>query len=136
MVTTVSLRNATYARCNWSRWICDCPSPFCLSALQMVPGQMLFRCYECDTEAEVVWPAMVAEIERLLIMRPDPFSRNWDWGETLHDLLNENMLHGVMAQDRLIEGHPGGSLISISGDTIIHDSLPALSTVKLREIER
>lgn len=136
MVTTVQLRNATYARVNWGRWIADCPAPFCLSALQLWQGQKFYLCPECETQGEVMWPAAVDGIERLLIMRPDPFTRNWDWGEDLHDLLNENMLHGIMGDSRLIEGHPGGTLISISGDTITTDSLPALSTAKLHEIER
>lgn len=135
MVTTVALRNTTYVRANWGRWIADCPSPFCLSALQVFPGQELFRCLDCDTEAEIAWPAasMVDGIERLLIMRPDPMSRNWDWGETLSDLLNENMLHGVLADDRLIAAHPGGTLLSISGDVITADTLPVLSTARFRD---
>ena len=85
-MTLLQRCGVTHARANWSRWVADCPSPFCSSALQLTPGQPWFRCRDCDAVAEVVWPANPADIERLLVMRPDETTRNWEPGETLYDL--------------------------------------------------
>ena len=53
----------------------------------------------CGTVTEVIWPseAMMAGVERILMMRPDPTKRNWWPGETLHDLIAENAEHGLLS---------------------------------------
>lgn len=56
-------------------------------------------------------------IERLLMMRPIPYTRNWLPGETLTDLLAENIEHGIGPSE------PGQEM-AIVGDQITTDSLP------------
>ena len=92
-------RGVTNARANWGRWVADCPSPFCLSALQLTRDQAWFTCRECEAVGEIVWPSMVDDIEQLLMMRPDETTRNWEPGETLHDLFEQNLEHGVLPWD-------------------------------------
>jgi hypothetical protein len=61
-------------------------------------GQERFVCLGldgCGEEADVVWPADPAAIEMLLMMRPVPRTRNWLPGESLEDLLGENLAHGI-----------------------------------------
>lgn len=119
----LALRGYVYARVNWSRWIGDCPSPFCQSAQQMSPGWRWFRCEDCGADGEMVWPKMVDDIARLLLMRPNPINRNWHPGESLSDLMRENMEHGVIAD--LVElGHGSRPLLEIINDQIVLDTLP------------
>lgn len=112
------------ARANWGRWVIDCPT--CTSALTLPPGAEAFACWDCGARAVVEWPApeFVAGVERLLSMRPAVETRNWVPGETLHDLLAENVQHGVMTALALPEGP--GALLAITGDRITVDRLPDL----------
>ena len=108
-------------RANHSRWVADCPNPYCGSALQMEPGEFEFRCWDCGAESEVVWPPNHADIETLLSMRPDPRTRNWEPGESLHDLLHENAAHGItppLTPDQL-----GHTVFAIAGDHIVLGAL-------------
>jgi hypothetical protein len=114
-VNLVTLRPVVYAYANRGRWVVDCP--VCSDALKLTPGEPLFGCWGCGTEAEVVWPVNPAAIERLLGMRPLAQSRNWQPGETLHDLLAENVAHGI--------GPDVGESMTIIGDKITADTLPA-----------
>ncbi len=111
-----------YARANWGRWCVDCPR--CTSALALRPGAPVFDCWDCGARADIAWPSFTHDVERLLAMRPDVTTRNWEPGETLHDLLAENMAHGVMPLP--LDG--GGTLLTILGDRIIRDALPAAHT--------
>jgi hypothetical protein len=95
--------------------VVDCP--VCSDALKLAPGDSLFACWGCGAEAEVVWPVNPAAIERLLLMRPLAQSRNWLPGETLHDLLAENIAHGI--------GPGMDESMVIVGDRIVTDTLPA-----------
>ncbi len=122
-------RGVSYARCNWSRWVGDCPSPFCLAALQLRRYQPWFTCMECGETGEIVWPARAEDVERLLSMRPDPNTRNWEPGETLNDLLLENMQHGVLSHAAVAA--PPGPLLSIVDDAIIVDVLPRLGRYEI-----
>lgn len=125
-------RGTTCARVNWGRWVGDCASPACRSAVWLSTGQPSFVCWDCGEPVEVVWPEapFVAGIERLLSMRSEPWTRNWDADESLHDLLAENMRHGVLPaprkylDERLAAGDDG-VLLSVVDDAIILDSLPA-----------
>lgn len=85
------------AYANWSRWVARCG--LCPSAEQLQPCTPYFECVECGTVTEVIWPSeeMVAGVERLLMMRPDPSTRNWVPGETLHNLMWENGEHGLLS---------------------------------------
>lgn len=84
-----------YARVNWSRWIVDCPSPYCRGAMQVVPGDDMVWCKDCGCmTTSIVWPADPETIEVILGARPDWTTRNWELGETLEQLLTENVIHG------------------------------------------
>ncbi len=106
------------ARANWGRWVVDCPR--CPSARWFTPGMPEFTCLDCGMQAEVIWPPpdMVSGVERLLMMRPNVATRNWLHGESLHDLLQENLDHG------LASGEVGDEML-IVGDRIVLDTLPA-----------
>lgn len=91
------LIRGNYVRANWGRWVADCPSPFCLSAMQVWAGQRSTACMDCESPIpELIWPADPEAIEVLLSMRPDETTRNWLPGETLSDLLMENGAHGIL----------------------------------------
>lgn len=118
---------AVQARANWSRWIVNCP--LCPSALTVHPGTERFDCPDCGIRTAIVWPSeeMVAGIERLLSMRPDPSTRNWEPGETLIDLMVENGANGVFTPELAAIPHrPGDSLFQTTEDRIVTDRLPAL----------
>lgn len=99
------------ARVNWSRWIVDCASPICTSAMTLgderedragnvwpglVIGQSTMRCRDCGFLTEgIEWPPDPLAIETVLSWRPDEKTRNWEPGEMIADLLRENVEHGV-----------------------------------------
>ena len=41
------------------------------------------------------WSTDTVEIEKLLLLRPNPGNRNWRGGETLVDIRQENIAHGL-----------------------------------------
>lgn len=92
-----ALPGQSWVRANWGRWVADCPSPWCTSAMQVWPGQVHTRCGDCGTTmGPLIWPADPEGVETILLMRPDEKTRNWHPGETLNDLLNENIAHGIL----------------------------------------
>lgn len=127
-------RGVTYARVNWSRWIADCPSPFCKSALQVWRLQPWFACLDCEATGEIVWPNFVEEIERLLVVRPDETTRNWEPGETARDLHEENLQHGVLPLPvEQLTGYTG-PLLAVSDDRIVVDKIGLLGSARWPEI--
>lgn len=106
----VVLPHVAYAEANWSRWIVKCPSPYCRSALQLPRNYPEFGCWDCGTRAPVVWPTKLREIEKILSMRPDPITRNWVPGESLFDLIAENLAHGVVEPVIALAERAGGTL--------------------------
>lgn len=82
-----------------SSWRVDCP--WCREAIVAEPGEGFF-CPNCmmvaneGKAAAVVFPAEREEIERALLMRVDPETRNWLLHETVEDLLRENLEHGEL----------------------------------------
>jgi hypothetical protein len=119
----VAIPGVAYARAEWGRWIADCPAPYCRSALNLALHQTIYRCWECETVAEVVWPTYAQDIERILMMRPDPTTRNWFPGESLHDLVWENAVHGILpGTPEELEANPG-VVLSVVGDRIEQDVL-------------
>lgn len=135
---TDGLRAVAYL--NHGRWVAMCPRPGCHNAEQFggvgqagnVPGGLRSDRFECRASIDfgagpvpaggcgvvcgVDWPANIAEIEALVMPRPVPATRNWHPGEDLHDLLAENLMHGIVPTAAL-EGR-GGLLLSIVGDEI------------------
>lgn len=87
-----------YARVNHSRWIVDCP--FCAGAQDASRINPIFWCAECGMSDNdfapmaVVFPDNADEIERILLLRPNPATRNWDKSETLKDLIEQNRAYG------------------------------------------
>lgn len=116
------------ARAHRGMWIVDCPR--CANAMRWPVGTPSFDCDECDQPIEIVWPPqeMVEAVERLLMMRPVPHTRNWNPGETLHDLMFENGAHGIY--DQLEPTTPGRVLLSVTDGAIEHDALPAATERK------
>lgn len=122
---------------NWSRWVADCG--WCrYGARQLQPRIPHFECWTCGAVTDAVWPSerMVQGVERLLMMRPDPSTRNWVPGETLPQLMWENGDHGIFDNvDRLgVEMVPGQSLFAVDDGGIRVDNLPALKPRIRQEI--
>jgi hypothetical protein len=119
------LPGVTYAYANHGRWVADCSHvAYCDAAAHLDRFQDGFIC-ECGRGTTVVWPSgdVVAGVERLLGMRPNPKNRNWMPGETLTDLMWENGAHGVFDN---VEAVPGTSMLSVEEGRIVTDLLPAL----------
>ena len=82
------------------RWMVECSD--CFTAVLVDDNDLLFYCPGCGTDGQwrrIVMPTDRAEIERLLLLRPgwrenSPF-RNWLPRETVADLRQENIAHGV-----------------------------------------
>ena len=88
----------TFARCNWGRWIADCASPHCTSALQLEYMQPSMTCRDCGwPTGHIVWPDDPAAITYVLSLRPDEKTRNAEPGETVDMLVAEKL--GVAAPD-------------------------------------
>jgi DNA-directed RNA polymerase subunit N (RpoN/RPB10) len=126
VVMLLARRGWTMARVNWSRWIADCPAPSCTSALQINRGEAWFRCWDCGEVAEIEWPDYADEVERILLMRPDPHTRNWQQGETLQDLYTENLEHGILpaSPELLIASAGRRPLFLVGDDRILVDRAP------------
>jgi hypothetical protein len=132
-------RGSTMARVNWSRWVADCPNQDCSSALQLERDQIWFECGGpggCGQVSEIEWPDMIEEIERILLMRPNPFTRNWEPNETLQDLYIENLEHGILpaSPELLIASAGQRPLFVVSDNRILTDRAPLPSGVR-RQIE-
>lgn len=86
------------------RWLIQCPTcPQRVPAHTPAGGRVeLFRCPLCHNSAAgkrpfpVLWPsrAQADRIAMVLRCRPDPQTRNWVPGESLHMLCAENIQHG------------------------------------------
>jgi hypothetical protein len=71
----------------------------------------------CGLTCPADWPPNVADIEALVMPRPVPATRNWLPGETMLDLLAENIEHGIVPTAAL-EGGPTRKLLEIIGDEV------------------
>jgi len=87
---------------NRGMWVAECQ---CKNALALAPiagaviegvdwpkDPSVFDCRNCGQTHSVMMPVQRAEIEAILIVRPEP-SRNWFTYETVADLRIENALH-------------------------------------------
>jgi len=102
------------------------------------PSTPWFECDFCGAVTEVIWPTgrIIKGVERLLMMRPDPSTRNWTPNETLSDLMVENGAHGVFdcLEQLGLTAEPGKSLLSVDDEGIRVDRLPSLKPRVRREI--
>jgi len=96
------------ARINHGRWLVDCAG--CNSALVVDLSQPVFMCVECGNAANdgkwftVTVPTNRKSIEAELLKRPingrnpaEAVNRNWEPGETVAALKQENTEHGIGA---------------------------------------
>ena len=90
------------ARILYGRWLVDCP--ICRGANDVIPEEPIYLCSCCYWPgvfradqvvpahfAPVEFPHERAEIERLLLKRPYIRNRNWSPGETVADLVRQNI---------------------------------------------
>lgn len=80
---------------NDSRWIAMC---VCHGAQVAAKTDRRFFCVDCGRGwVTVNWPSDedVTAIEQVLSLRPDRHTRSWDPGESVDDLREQNLLHGV-----------------------------------------
>jgi len=90
---------AVAARVNHGRWLADCP--FCAGAELVDPDEPVFFCLTCGmgdnhhAVMEVKFPRHRVKIEVLLSDRPRAKNRNWEPGETLKKMREENKLQGL-----------------------------------------
>lgn len=136
---TALIRAGAYvveAYASWSRWVARCG--LCPSAEQLRPRTSHFKCVECGTVTEVIWPTeeMIVGVERVLMMRPDPSTRNWLPGETLNDLVWENGEHGIFdnLEQLNLPVKPGDVLFAVEETRIRVDYLPVLKHRVRKEI--
>ena len=139
-MTELVLLTGAGVRMNWSRWVVDCA--WCTSGL--IPGVHLFDaggrkvrhslewgdrsmvCWDCGGVTEgIEWPPDPLAIELILSMRPEEKTRNWFPGETLNDLLQENVAHGIVPPDVLLP-HGGGVLMSTVDEMVVGGTVGAL----------
>jgi hypothetical protein len=108
----VLLAGAAMARINQNRIIVDCPAPYCRSALMVPPFHPGYECWDCGWSAPIVWPPNLADIVAVLLLRPDPTTRCWLPGETVMDLVAQNIEHGIVpAVDALELAQSSGPLL-------------------------
>lgn len=124
------------AHANWGAWAAKCDRcPWGGRLQRFTPS---FECPFCGLFNEVIWPSeeMVKGVERLLMMRPDPSTRNWWPHETLHDLMWQNAEHGVLDSYKPLfdEVKPGTALFILDDYSIRTDGLPMLKQRVRREI--
>ena len=93
---------AVTARVNHGRWVVDCECGDAGIVDPRHPGQGFF-CFGCyniihtGLPRQVIYPAdeVRRAVEALLLLRPDPATRNWSPLEAVGDLAIENIAHGL-----------------------------------------
>lgn len=82
-------------------WWAKCPARDCWGIEFVDPAAPLFFCCSClnrefgGAPLWVEFPPEQAEIERLLLRRPNPLNRNWRPHNTLADLRVDNAINGI-----------------------------------------
>lgn len=85
---------------NHGRWVVDCP---CGSAQLASRSDRRFWCVECHNAwasgkwVGVDWPQDEADVEALLLERPEEKTRNWQPTEDTMALVAENVAYGLEA---------------------------------------
>lgn len=128
---TALIRAGVYvaeAHASWGYWAARCG--LCPSGEMLQRFQPDFECSFCGMVTEIIWPSedMVYGVERILMMRPDPSTRNWFPGETLNDLVWENGEHGIFdnLEQLNLPVKPGDMLFAVEENRIRVDHLPVL----------
>jgi hypothetical protein len=98
---------------SWGRWVARCPRPGCHNAEQFgrcddgTVGGLTGRGFVCRTthggcglECDADWPANVDDIVLMTRARP-PAARNWSPGESVEDLMRENVENGLLPKHDL-----------------------------------
>lgn len=98
---------------SWGKWVARCPRPGCHNAEQF--GQCgdgtvgglsgtSFWCREthngCGLKCGADWPGNIEDIEFMTRARPVA-ARNWFPGETVDDLLRENLENGLVPKNEM-----------------------------------
>ena len=104
--TPATIAGRVQARVNHGRWLVDCPG--CNSALVVDLSELVFMCVECGNAAndgkwfQVTVPKNRKAIEAELLKRPwngrnpaEAVNRNWEPGETVTMLKQENTEHEI-----------------------------------------
>jgi len=104
--TAANTSGEVAARINHGRWLVDCAG--CNSALVVDLSELVFMCVECGNNHNdgkwlaVTVPANREAIETELLKRPwsgrnpaSAINRNWEPGETVATLKQENTDHGI-----------------------------------------
>lgn len=86
---------------NHSRWVADCP--YCTGSEMVDPDEKKFYCFNClmldivGRPIRVKFPLKTTreKIEAVLLKRPFEENRNWFTEESLQDLKDENIEHGL-----------------------------------------
>jgi len=92
------VRGIVAAEIHRSAWVVSCP--FCRNAQVAEFGEPFF-CVDCVMQGNgfkamgIIFPENIDKIERILLKRPDPNTRNWLLGETIEQLIAENIDHEV-----------------------------------------
>ena len=87
------------ARINHGRWIVDCE---CRGAQLVYFSDLRTWCPRCGNVAsggawrQVAIPSNWRDIEQILNLRPELANRNWQPGETVEMLRNENSTHNLL----------------------------------------
>lgn len=95
MTTDIERERRQPAMANWGRWTVGCSTSWCTNAWMPGLGETEWICTVCGVPTAINWPPDPIAIEAILLMRPDPNSRNWVPGETLADLIMQNAEHGI-----------------------------------------
>ena len=101
-----AVKGEVQARVNQGRWLCDCPNPGCGGALVVSFKDRFFVCTTCGSPENggawyrVAFPPQKEQIERELLKRPAKdawraHNRNWELGETVDDLRQQNRDKGI-----------------------------------------
>lgn len=98
--TKVSKAAVGYAIVRQGRWVVGCP--FCQYHYQFAHrSDPRFFCCDCGNApvkgqwVAVQWIDNPQDVETELLKRTDPFNQNWEWGESIGDLVMENAENGV-----------------------------------------
>ena len=95
---------AVAARINDGLWTAQCPAGDGCSFV-VSKEQPYFMCIICKNETNggnwyrIIFPGNARNIEKMLASRPARHTRNWEPGESLAFLAEENTEHGLVAEE-------------------------------------